>query len=93
MARVRRKRHSEGWHYLAVVIDLFSRRVVGWAFSPTLHSDLATAALRMALIHRRPGRASCIIPIAACSTPVTRIKRCWPPMDSPRYEPPRRLLG
>ena len=56
MARVRRKRHSEGWHYLAVVIDLFLRRVVGWAFSPTLHSDLATAALRMALIHRRPGR-------------------------------------
>ena len=45
---------AEGWHYLAVVIDLFSRRVVGWACRPTLQSDLATAALRMALIQRRP---------------------------------------
>lgn len=44
----------EGWHYLAVVIDLFSRRVVGWACRPTLQSDLATAALQMALTRRQP---------------------------------------
>ena len=38
----------EGWLYLAVVIDLFARRVVGWATSDRLHRDLALAALRKA---------------------------------------------
>ena len=44
----------EGWLYLAVVIDLFSRRVVGWAVGDRLHRDLALAALRKALAMRRP---------------------------------------
>ena len=44
----------EGWLYLAVVIDLFSRRVVGWAVSDRLHRSLALAALRRALAIRRP---------------------------------------
>jgi transposase InsO family protein len=44
----------EGWLYLAVVIDLFSRRVVGWAIRTTLHTDLPEAALRMAIIRRQP---------------------------------------
>jgi putative transposase len=44
----------EGWLYLAVVIDLFSRRVVGWATADRLHRDLAVSALRRALAIRRP---------------------------------------
>jgi len=44
----------EGWLYLAVVIDLFARRVVGWATGDRLHRDLALAALRIALAMRRP---------------------------------------
>ena len=44
----------EGWLYLAVVIDLFARRVVGWAMADRLHQELALAALRKALIMRRP---------------------------------------
>jgi putative transposase len=44
----------EGWLYLAVVLDLASRRVVGWAMRETLEADLALAALRMALATRRP---------------------------------------
>jgi putative transposase len=44
----------EGWLYLAVVIDLFARRVVGWSTSDRLHRDLALAALRKALAIRRP---------------------------------------
>ena len=44
----------EGWLYLAVVIDLFSRRVVGWAVGDRLHRSLALAALRRALAIRRP---------------------------------------
>ena len=43
----------EGWLYLAVVLDLFSRRVVGWALRPQLAEDLTLTALRMALQHRQ----------------------------------------
>ena len=45
---------SEGWLYLAVVLDLFARRVVGWAVSDRLHQELALEALRKALAIRRP---------------------------------------
>lgn len=44
----------EGWLYLAVVIDLFARRVVGWATSDRLHKELALSALRRAIAIRRP---------------------------------------
>src|SRR5215207_8865084 len=44
----------EGWLYLAVVMDLYARRVVGWAVSDRLHKELALAALRRALAVRRP---------------------------------------
>lgn len=44
----------EGWLYLAVVIDLFARRVVGWATSDRLHKELALSALRRAIVIRRP---------------------------------------
>ena len=45
----------EGWLFLAIVLELASRRVVGWAMRETLDADLALAALRMALADRRPG--------------------------------------
>jgi putative transposase len=44
----------EGWLYLAVIIDLFSRTIIGWAAGDRLHLDLALAALRKALTMRRP---------------------------------------
>jgi putative transposase len=44
----------QGWLYLAAILDLFSRRVVGWATSCTVDRHLALAALRMALRDRRP---------------------------------------
>ncbi|WP_240637906.1 IS3 family transposase [Paracoccus aestuarii] len=43
---------AEGWLYLAIVLDLFSRRVVGWATSDRLKRDLAVEALRRALVVR-----------------------------------------
>lgn len=46
---------GEGFVYLAGVIDLYSRRVVGWCMKETLHSDLCVEALEMALARRRPG--------------------------------------
>jgi transposase InsO family protein len=46
----------EGWLYLAVILDLATRRVVGWATRRTLDRELAVAALQMALLHRQPPR-------------------------------------
>lgn len=45
---------STGWVYLAAVIDLFSRKVVGWSISQSLATDLVQAALRDAIEKRRP---------------------------------------
>jgi transposase InsO family protein len=44
----------EGWLYLAVVLDLFARRVVGWSMQPTLERGLVLAALTHALERRQP---------------------------------------
>ena len=45
---------AEGWLYLVVVLDLYSRRVIAWGMGSRLTQELATAALIMALEHRRP---------------------------------------
>jgi len=45
---------AEGWVYLAVIIDLFSRQVVGWSMQPHMKAELVTDALRMAWFRRRP---------------------------------------
>ena len=44
---------EEGWLYLATVIDLFSRKIVGWAISERMTSKLVIDALQMALWHRK----------------------------------------
>ena len=44
----------EGWMYLCTVLDLYSRRIVGWAIEPTLKTSLALSALRMAIFRRQP---------------------------------------
>nr|WP_245006296.1 IS3 family transposase [Methylomonas koyamae] len=44
---------DEGWLYLAVIIDLFSRQVVGWSMSERMTADLACHALRMAIFRRK----------------------------------------
>lgn len=47
-------RTHEGWLYLAVVIDLFSRRVIGWSMNSRITTDLVLDALLMALWRRKP---------------------------------------
>ncbi len=44
----------EGWLYLAVILDLHSRRVIGWAVSNRMKRDLAIRALKMAIAFRSP---------------------------------------
>jgi putative transposase len=46
---------GEGWVYLAVLLDLYSRRVVGWAMRPTLETELVCAAWQMAVGRRQLG--------------------------------------
>ena len=48
-------RTGEGWLYLAVLLDLGSRMIVGWAMRETLEADLSLDALRMAIARRNPG--------------------------------------
>jgi transposase InsO family protein len=45
---------AEGWMYLCAVLDLYSRRVVGWSMDKGLGAELAVKALQMALLARRP---------------------------------------
>ncbi len=47
----------QGWFYLAVVIDLFARNVVGWSMKPTLSRELALDALLMAVWRRKPAES------------------------------------
>ena len=47
---------DEGWLYLAVVIDLFSRQVVGWSLREDMTSNIVIDALRMAWFRRHPGK-------------------------------------
>ena len=47
---------AEGWLYLAIVLDLYSRRIVGWSISDRMKRGLAIEAMRRAIILRRPPR-------------------------------------
>ena len=48
--------NEEGWLYLATVIDLYSRKVVGWSMSERIKADLVNKALLMAIWQRKPSR-------------------------------------
>jgi putative transposase len=48
---------GQGWLYLVAVLDVFTRRVIGWAMHQILDAQLVIAALRMALTQRRPGQS------------------------------------
>jgi putative transposase len=47
-------RTHEGWLYLAIVMDVFSRRIVGWSMAESLHADIVVDAVCMALTRRDP---------------------------------------
>ena len=47
---------KEGWLYLSVVMDIYSRKIVGWSIDSSLSPELVLRALMMALVHRNPER-------------------------------------
>ena len=81
---------GEGWWYLAVILDLFTRNVVGWAMRDHMRAELTMAALTMAIQRRRPGpglihhsdRGSQYA--AAITQSMRRKANCWDnaPMES-----------
>ena len=75
---------AEGWLYLAVVLDLFSRRVVGWATADHLRSELACDALRMALEHRKPRGELLHQSDRGVQSPARPTVTCWPSTRSSR---------
>ncbi len=61
-------RTANGWLYLAAVLDLYSRRIVGWAMAASMRAALVCKALQMAITSRYPAPAICRIPTGAAST-------------------------
>ena len=51
---------QEGWLYLAAILDLYSRKIVGWAMSEHIDTELVLKALAMALLHRQPAGQSAL---------------------------------
>lgn len=68
----------EGWLYLATVIDLASRRVVGWAMADHMRAELVCDALRMAITTRRPAPGLIFHSDRGTSTPPPSSPGCWP---------------
>ena len=70
-------RLKEEFAYLAILLDAFSRRVVGWALDTHLQASLATAALTMALVSRKPAPGSLIHHSAVCNTRAATTPSFW----------------
>jgi transposase InsO family protein len=51
----------QGWLYMALVIDVFARRIVGWRMSSSMHTDLVLNVLEQALMARQPKRDNSLI--------------------------------
>ena len=75
MADITYIRLAQEFVYLAVVVDGFSRRAVGWALDRSLQTRLTVAALEWPLPNAGPRPAWCITPIAAFSMPLRRVRR------------------
>ncbi len=69
---------AQGWLYLVAVLDVWTRRVIGWAMHQILDARLVIAALRWPFSNDAPKQASSSTPIAACSSPARLTGRSWP---------------
>lgn len=71
-------RTGAGWMYLAVLIDPFSRKVVGWAMAPSMLAKLVCDALHMAVQQRRPSAGLIVHSDRGSQYAVANIRRNWP---------------
>jgi len=70
-------RTRAGWLYLAVVMDLFSRKIVGWAMAPAMPTELIASALRMAVQQRKPVPGLLLHLIEAVNMPAWNTRAYW----------------
>jgi len=63
---------GEGWLYLAIVLDLFNREIVGWSIKPRMTADIVTDTLAMAWFRRKPPAG------VLFSTAIAAAKLCAP---------------
>ena len=77
----------EGWLYLAVIIDLYSRAVVGWSMNSWISQELVLDALKMAVGRRRVPRALSCTRIKADNTPAWRFSESQRSPDGVLDEP------
>jgi len=68
-------RTHEGWLYLAVVVDLFSRKVIGWSMRPRMTKDIVLNALLMAVWHVIPKNRCWFTQTRAVNTQVMSASR------------------
>lgn len=65
---------EEGWLYLATIIDLFSRKVVGWALGDRMTKQLVIDAMNQALQHERPSKGLIFLTVVPSMPPmITKI--------------------
>ena len=71
-------RTRSGWLYLATVLDLHSRKIVGWAMAPGMPATLVCEALQMAIVQRNPAPGLIVHSDRGTpSTPAAFTRRCW----------------
>jgi transposase InsO family protein len=69
---------QEGWLYLSTIMDLYSRKIVGWSMKNRITPDLVIEALNMAIKQRKPGRGLLLcIQTGAVNTLATATKYYW----------------
>jgi putative transposase len=79
----------EGWLFLAAIVDLFSRRIVGWAMADHLRTELPLEALGMALGIRQPDRGLVHHSDRGCQYASAAYRRAGCPRDRVQHEPRR----
>ena len=87
-------RTRSGWLYLAAVLDLHSRKIVGWAMAPEMPAALVRAALQMAIAQRNPAQGLLVHSDRgaqyASNAHQALLTKPWP---RGQHEPQRQLLG
>ena len=69
-------RTRSGWLYLAAVMDLYSRKIVGWSMAPNMPAELVCSAIQMAIAQRQRPVGSCIR-IEAANMQASPTEPCW----------------
>jgi transposase InsO family protein len=69
---------KEGWLYLSTIMDLYSRKIIGWSMKNRITPDLVIEALNMAIKQRKPSLAFTLtFKIGAANMPAIATRHCW----------------